>query len=158
MVDFTLQSNQNREEELLKLDSLASSFQERAFKVSNFGLQLSRSFSFSFCFNDWSWRLHMNGTETSAATAAARTKTKRRSVNQPPTKVHHLHDQVASRLIRNAEKALTKVATVTQPPPGVDMGEALTTSMMITITKVPRTNASDSTADGVATSKNHSSW
>lgn len=86
-------------------------------------------------------------TETSAATAAARTKTKRRSVNQPPTKVHHLHDQVVSRLIRNAEKAVNKVATVTQPPPGIDLGEAFTTSMMITVTNVPRTNANGGRAN-----------
>ena len=73
------------------------------------------------------------GTTAADASAAAFAlkKVTRRSVNEPPTKIHHLNDSVVSRQISIAERTAMKVAKVTQPPPGIDMGAALTTTIMV---------------------------
>ena len=80
------------------------------------------------------------GTTAADASAAAFAlkKVTRRSVNEPPTKIHHLNDSVVSRQISIAERTAMKVAKVTQPPPGIDMGAALTTTIMITVVTVPQ--------------------
>ncbi len=82
------------------------------------------------------------GTSAADASAAAfaMKKVTRRSVSQPPTKIHHLHDSVVSRQITIAERTVMKMAKVTQPPPGIDMGAALTTTIMITVVTVPQAN------------------
>ena len=80
------------------------------------------------------------GTTAADASAAAFAlkKVTRRSVNEPPTKIHHLNDSVVSRQISIAERTAMKVAKVTQPPPGIDMGAALTTTILITVATVPQ--------------------
>lgn len=78
--------------------------------------------------------------ETSAA-LAARKNAKRRTVHQPPTTVQQLHDQVVYRRVTSAEMSAMRVAKVTLPPSGVDLGEAITTTITITITNVKRTDA-----------------
>jgi hypothetical protein len=79
----------------------------------------------------------LNGGTAADADASAATfelkKATRHSVNQPPTKIHHLNNSVVSWQISLAKRTAMKVAKVTQPPPGIDMGAALTTTIMITV-------------------------
>lgn len=77
--------------------------------------------------------------ETSAA-SAARMNAKRRTVNQPPTKIHQLNDQVVNRQITSAEMSTMRVAEVTQPASGIDFGDAISTTITISITNVNRTH------------------
>ncbi len=73
-----------------------------------------------------------------SAAAVALNKSTRRSVNHPPTKIHHLNDAVVIRQISIAERTAMKVAKVTQPPPGINMGAAITWTIMITVVTVLR--------------------
>lgn len=59
-------------------------------------------------------------------------------MNQHPTKIRHLNDRVVNNLISNVEQACIKVATATQPPAEVHLRGAFTTTMVVTITNVPR--------------------
>ncbi len=72
-----------------------------------------------------------------SATAAALKKSTRHSVNHPPPKIHHLNNPVVSRQISIAERTAMKVAKVTQPPPGINMGAAITLTIMTTVVTVP---------------------
>ena len=84
--------------------------------------------------------------ETSAA-LAARTNAKSRTVDQPPKTIQQLNDRVVNRRIASAEMAAMRVAEVTQPPSGIDFGEAITATITITITNVKRTDAHGKRAD-----------
>jgi hypothetical protein len=66
-------------------------------------------------------------------------KCKRRKVSDPPTELHHLNDAVVRKLHCGVEKALMKLTKATQPPVGVDFGTAFSSSVLMTITNVPRT-------------------
>jgi hypothetical protein len=73
-----------------------------------------------------------------SAAVAALNKSTRRSVNHPPTKIHHLNNAVVIRQISIAERTAMKVAKVTQPPPGINMGAAITSTITITVVTVLR--------------------
>jgi hypothetical protein len=75
--------------------------------------------------------------DVSAAVTALK-KSTRHSVNHPPTKIHHLNNTAMSRQISIAKRTAMKVAKVTQAPPGISMGAAITSTIMITVVTVPR--------------------
>ncbi len=71
-----------------------------------------------------------------SATVAALNKSTRHSVNHPPTKIHHLNDALVIRQISIAERTAMKVAKITQPPTGINVGAAITSTIMITVVTV----------------------
>jgi hypothetical protein len=73
-----------------------------------------------------------------SAAAAALKKSTRRSINQPPTTIHHLNDSVVSRQISIAKRTAMEMAKVTQPLPGINMRATIMSTIMITVVTVPR--------------------
>lgn len=83
----------------------------------------------------------MNDGETAASISASARELEpkvRRTAKDPPTKIAHLSDQVAVRMVGNGESAAMRYSVVTQPAAGMDFGSAHASQTVFSISNVKR--------------------